>query len=289
MAKRFTRQEVIGGLKKTIDEGRPILAAGAGAGIIAKCIEIGGCDLIILYSTGKSRMMGLPTALIGDPNTVTLEMAYEILFVVKNTPVIAGIHCGDLTRDMDELLKKYKNLGFSGVFNFPSIGSSAKWIRDFSEAKGVGITREIDTMRMAQEMDMFTMSYAYRPEDARRLAPVVDALCAHCGWTTGGLTAKYRELGLLKSYEETAAFVQAVIKAAKDTNPDVICLAHGGIYATPEDVKHLYKYTDAVGYVAGSSVERIPVENALINITKKFRSLPVKRDKKELPKATWPE
>lgn len=266
MAKRFTRQQVLGRLRKTIDEGKPIIGAGAGAGIVAKCIELGGIDLVIVYCTGKSRMMGLPTWILGDPNTLTLELAPEILYVVKETPVIAGIDCNDPARNKEELLKKFMDMRFSGVINYPSVAMyGLECIYNYNAC----MKNEVETLRLARDkMDIFTMSYAYRLLEAKRFAEVVDVIIPHAGWTGGGLVGAPEVTTLPKA----AKLVQKMAVAAKEVNPEVIVLCHGGPIIGPEDTAYIYEHTDVVGFIGGSSIERIPLENALINIIKAFKS-----------------
>jgi len=276
LAKKFTRREVLERLKRTIAEKKPIIGAGAGAGLIAKCCELAGIDLVILYATGRSRLMGIGTALIGDPNTVVLELAQEILFVVKDTPVIAGIQPTDPTREMDKLLQQYKDLGFSGVINFPSTACLHPYdplTREILERFGQGITKELKVMKMACDMDLYTMSYVWNPEDSARFAEVCDTVVCHAGWTTGGLAGKYSP----KTLEQSAKEVQAMYAAAKEANPDIIVLAHGGPFAEPEDTRYLYEHTDVVGFLGASSIERIPIERAVTNVVKEFKSIPIKR------------
>jgi len=278
LARRFTRQEVLRRLRQTVTEEKPIIGAGAGAGIIAKFCERGGIDLVILYATGRSRLMGIGTHIIGDPNTVVLELAHEILFVVKDTPVIAGIQPTDPTREMDKLLQQYKDLGFSGIINFPSTACMHPYdliTRNILDRFGQGITKELEVMKMACDMDLHTMSYVWNPEDSARLAKVCDTVVCHAGWTTGGMDGKFSP----RTLEDAAKDVQAMCIAAKEANPDIIVLAHGGPFAEPEDTRFLYEHTDVVGFLGASSIERIPIERAVTNVVKEFKSIPMKRSK----------
>ena len=274
MAKKFTRRQILERLEKNIDEGKPIIGAGCSAGIIAKCAEIGGADLIIVYSTGKSRLMGLPTTRLGDSNAVTLDMFEEIQNVVKDTPIIAGVGATDPTRmDLKRLLKRFSDTGYSGVINFPTVMVFTGWYRDSREQVGLGASREFEMISLAHDIDLFTMAYVFDSEAARATAEAkVDCIVAHVGGTAGGL------VGLkAKSYPEAAAVVQEIITAAKSINPHVICLAHGGPFATPKDTVYLYEHTDAVGFVGASSIERIPVERAVLQCVKEFKSVPIKQ------------
>jgi len=274
LGENFARRQILERLKRNIDEGKPIIGAGCSAGIIAKCAEKGGADLIIVYSTGKSRLMGLPTTRLGDSNAITLEMFDEIQNVVKDTPIIAGVEATDPKRmDLKRLLKRFSDIGYSGVINFPTVMIFTGWYRDSREQVGLGASREFEMMRIAHDMDLFTMAYVFDSEAARAMAEAeVDCIVAHVGGTAGGLIPLKA-----KSHPEAASAVQEMFTAAKSISPHVICLAHGGPFATPEDTVYLYEHTDAVGFVGASSMERIPVERAVLQCVKEFKSIPIKR------------
>lgn len=277
MRKTFTKEEILERLRKTISTGKPIIGAGCSAGIIAKCAEIGGADLIIVYSTGLSRLQGLPTTLYGsmDSNIMTLSMVDELLNVVKNTPIIGGVEAQDPTHyDLEELLNKFLNAGFSGIINFPTIGIYDKW-RKMREPMGLGWQRELEMMRTAHRMGIFQMAYVWNPEDARDVARIpIDVVCAHAGGTSGGLVGYEAE-----PIAQGAAKVQEITEATKEVNPDIICLAHGGAFGKPSDTIYLYENTDALGFVGASSIERIPVEKAITGVVEKFKSVPVRKKK----------
>lgn len=278
MGQRFTREEILTRLKKTIEERKPIIAAGSSAGIIAKCAELGGADLIMVYSSGKARIRGLQTTLVQDSNVVTLEMYEEIQNVVQDTPIIAGIEATEppAGRDLAELVKRFTDIGYSGIINFPTYGfvSDETW-RKNKEAEGLGFSREIEMIRIARNMDIFTMAYVFYPEDARAMAEAgVDCMVPHAGGTAGGLVGF--EASLLA---DAAANVQKMIEVTKEVNPEIICLAHGGPFAAPEDTRYLYEHTDAAGFVGASSIERIPVERAVKGIVEEFKSIPLKTRK----------
>lgn len=261
-------------LRKNIDEAKPILGAGCSAGIIAKCAEIGGADLIIVYSTGRSRLMGLPTVRLGDSNAITLGMFNEIQNVIRDTPIVAGIEATDPTRmDLEVLLETFRDAGYSGVINFPSVMIFGGWYRDSREQVGLGVSREFEMIRLAHDMDLFTMAYVFDSEAAKAMVEAkVDCVVAHVGGTAGGLIRLKA-----KSHSEAAAIVQEIIAVAKSINPHQICLAHGGPFAAPTDTEYLYKHTDAVGFVGASSIERIPVEKAVIECVRKFKSIPTRQ------------
>ncbi len=278
MGQRFSRDEILRRLRKTIEARKPIIAAGCSAGIIAKCAELGGADLIMVYSSGKARIRGLQTTLVEDSNAVTLEMYEEIQNVVKDTPIIAGIEATEppAGRDLTELVKRFTDIGYSGIINFPTYGfiSDETW-RKNKEAEGLGFSREIEMIRIARNMDIFTMAYVFYPEDARAMAEAgVDCMVPHAGGTAGGLVGfEASPLG------DAAANVQKMITVTKEVNPDIICLAHGGPFAAPEDTEYLYEHTGAVGFVGASSIERIPVEKAVKGIVEEFKSIPLKTKK----------
>jgi len=266
----FTRDEIITRLKTTLSNGSPILAAGCSAGIIAKCAELGGADLIVVYSTGKSRLMGLPTTRLGDSNATTLSMADEILNVLRNTPVIGGIEATDPTRlDLRKLLNRFVEAGYSGIINFPTLGLWPDQRRRGEKVK-LGFQREVDIIRLARENNIFTMAYVAAFEDAVEMVEAgVDCLVAHTGPTEGGLVGFAYE-GTLK---DATSRVNDILKAAEKRSKDIICLAHGGPIAIPFHTAHIYRHTPAVGFVAASSIERIPVEAAVIRTTQQFKSV----------------
>lgn len=270
MTSVLARAEIIDRLKDTVSQGRPIIASGASAGIVAKCAELGGTDLLIVYSTGKSRIMGLPTTRLGDSNAVTLQMCEEISNVVNNTPIIGGIEATDPTRlNLDRLLTRFLDAGYSGVINFPTVGIFDASYRNRRESVGLGFAREVELMALARRRDVFTMAYCFNPEDAAAMAKAgVDCMIAHAGPTRGGLVGFAG-----KNEDQGCETVNRIIAASRQVNPDIICLAHGGPFATPEDTKLLYSRTEAQGFVGASSIERIPIERAVIDVVKQFKSI----------------
>ncbi|MGB3129195.1 MAG: phosphoenolpyruvate hydrolase family protein [Dehalococcoidia bacterium] len=278
MGRRFTREEILRRLRKTSEEGKPIIAAGSSAGIIAKCAELGGADLIMVYSSGKARIRGFQTTMVENSNQVTLEMFEEINNVVQDTPIIAGIDSTEppAGRDLAELVQRFVDTGFSGIINFPTYGffEDETWRKD-REIQGIGFSREIELIRIVRNMGVFTMAYVFFPQDARAMAEAgVDCMVPHAGGTAGGLVGFDAIASPLK---DASATVQKMIEATKEANPDVICLAHGGQIATPEDTRYLYEHTEAAGFVGASSIERIPVEKAVTEVVKAFKSFQLKR------------
>jgi predicted TIM-barrel enzyme/catechol 2,3-dioxygenase-like lactoylglutathione lyase family enzyme len=268
----FEREEILRRLRETIASKRPIITAGCSAGIIAKCAALGGSDLIVVYSTGKSRLKGLPTTRLGDSNAITLEMADEILNVAGNTPVVGGIEATDPTRlNLKKLLSQFVQVGYSGVINFPTIGIWPDQRRRGEKVK-LGFEREIEMIRLARRMNIFTMAYVGSRKDAEAMVEAgVDCLVAHTGPTEGGLVGfKYEG-----SLEKAACLVKDILTEGKKRKNEVICLAHGGPVSTPKHTSYIYAQTSAVGFVAASSIERIPVEEAVIEITKRFKRVPL--------------
>ena len=280
LERTFTRTEVLERLRKTIASGSPIIGCGASSGIIAKSAEVGGADLLIVYSTGRSRMMGLPTTSIGHANLVTLDMFDEVANVVNDTPIIGGAEGVDPTfMSLKRLINAFRDKGFCGLINFPTIGLMPERGK-MREDAGLGFPREVEMVKLAREMDFFTMAYVFDPDQSRAMSAAgVDVLVPHVGWTVGGMVGRSRETA--PSFDRAAEAVQTMIDACHAENPDVICLAHGGPYAAPEDTVRLYEDTGAVGFVGASSIERIPVERAVRDAVASFKAIPVKGKKDE--------
>jgi predicted TIM-barrel enzyme len=277
MVKRFTRSEIIERLQKTHAESRPILVACCGAGIIAKCAALAGADIIMTACTSKSRLMGLPTTILGNVNEDMIKLLPELTNVVKDTPIVASLEATDPRwMDLSQLVEEAAAAGYSGVLNYPTLspllGHERRQVR---ESVGLGFAREVEMMRVARKKDLFTIAYTFNTEDAKRMAEGgVDCLVAHVGSTKGGL-AGFQSISLA----EGAELVQEIIRVAKSIDPQIICLGHGGPFATPEDTQYLYQHTDAVGFVGASSIERIPIEKAVREAVVQFKSisLPKKR------------
>jgi predicted TIM-barrel enzyme len=279
LATRYDRQEVLRRLTATTQRDEALLVAGAGVGLVAKCAEIAGADLIAVYSSGQFRMNGLPSTAaflpIGNANDIALELGRKsILPAVRSVPVIAGVFASDPTQDMRQLLERMKEAGFSGVINFPTMGRIDGTFRRDLESLGFGLETETRMFRTAQELDLFTMAYAYNAEDAARFAAVdVDVVVAHMGLTAGGLTGNSQPIPL-----ETAVMeVQTILDAAIALKPDVIPLCHGGPVSSPEDVTFVLERTSARGFVGASSIERLPVEAALDSSVRGFKSARLSR------------
>jgi predicted TIM-barrel enzyme len=264
-------------------EGRPIIGAGAGTGISAKCAEAGGADLIIIYNSGRYRMAGRGSLAglmpYGDANAIVVEMAREVLPVVKNTPVLAGVCGTDPFRDMSRFLYDLKRLGFSGVQNFPTVGLIDGVFRANLEETEMGYAEEVDTIALAHEMDLLTCPYVFNEDESRLMAKAgADCVIAHMGLTTKGTIGAKTSLTL----DECVHRIQGIREAAVTVNPEILVLCHGGPIAEPEDVQYVLTRTRGIaGFFGASSMERLPVEHAITEQIKRFKSLCASGEKKE--------
>ena len=272
----YTRQEVRDRLQAALDRGEPLIAAGAGTGLSAKFIERGGADLIIVYNSGRYRMAGHGSTAglmsYGDANAVAMEIGeYEVLPVVEEVPVICGVHATDPRRRMWHWLLKVKEMGFSGVNNFPTHTIVDGNFRQILEETGMSVQKEFEMIALARKMDLFTIVYVATPEEARAMAEAgADAIIAHVGTTIGGSIGV---TGAACSMDEAVRKTQAVIDAARAVRDDVFYLCHGGPIAAPADAAEVIKRTDCVGFVGASSLERMAVEQPLVEITRKFKAI----------------
>ncbi len=270
--KNFSRREILARLAEETEANRPILGAGTSCGLIAKCAALGGADLLIVYSTGRSRLMGLPTSRIGDSNANTIEMATEIRNVVSDTPVIGGVEAWDPTRlDLDQLLDDFQSAGFSGVINYPTISTMGETWRKRRGKVGLGWNREVELIERAVARDVFTMAYVATVQDALDVAERgVDCVVPHVGATGGGLVG--HETGT--RFDEEIRKISEMIDAVSVKGHSPIFLCHGGKIAKPEDTRRVYEETGCVGFVGASSIERIPIERAVKSIAEEFKSVP---------------
>jgi predicted TIM-barrel enzyme len=271
----LNRQDVLARLRATVAAGRPVIGAGAGTGLSAKCAEAGGVDLIIIYNSGRYRMAGrgslaglLP---YGDANQIVVEMAAEVLPVVRDTPVLAGVCGTDPFRVMPYFLDQLKAMGFAGVQNFPTVGLYDGTFRQNLEETGMGFDLEVELIRLARERDLLTAPYVFDEEQARAMTEAgADVLVPHVGLTTKGSIGA----GTALSLDEAAERVQAMRDAAVAVRPDVLVLCHGGPIAEPEDAAHVLARTEGVaGFFGASSVERLPTERAITEQVRAFKSL----------------
>ncbi|KAL8944992.1 MAG: hypothetical protein Q9211_000425 [Gyalolechia sp. 1 TL-2023] len=275
MSGRTTRHDVLERLRKTLDSGQIIVGAGAGIGLSAKCLEDGGADLIFVYNSGRFRMAGRGSLAgmmpYSDANAVVLEMANEILPIVKNTPVLAGVCGTDPFRSMDTFLKQLQDLGFCGVQNFPTVGLIDGKFRRNLEETGMGYDLEVDMIKAARELDMVTAAYVFNVDEAERMTKAgADIVVAHMGLTTSGSIGA----STASSLDECVRSIQDIYDAVTNISLDVIVLCHGGPIAEPEDARYVLGRTKGVrGFFGASSMERLPVEKAIVGITKAFKSL----------------
>ncbi len=272
----MTRDEALARLRAQVAQGRLIVGAGAGTGLSAKCAEAGGADLIIIYNSGRYRMAGrgslsglLP---YGDANAIVVDMAREVLPVVRETPVLAGVCGTDPFRLMDVFLDELARIGFSGVQNFPTVGLFDGTFRRNLEETGMGYGLEVEMIRLARAKGLLTAPYVFTVEEATAMAEAgADVLVPHMGLTTGGSIGAETA----KTLEECVPLIQAMHDAARAVNPDILVLCHGGPIAEPDDVAYVIERTDGVvGFFGASSMERLPTEVAMTENMRRFKSIP---------------
>ena len=271
----FTREEVLTRLRQNIANGVPIIGAGAGTGISAKFEEAGGVDLIVIYNSGRFRMAGrgslAGTMPYGDANAIVMDMAGEVLTVVEDTPVLAGVCGTDPFRQMDVFLREVAAIGFSGVQNFPTVGLIDGLYRQNLEETGMGYGEEVEMIRTAHAMGLLTTPYAFNPQEGEQMAAAgADIVVAHTGLTTKGAIGATTALTL----EKSVGFVQAICDAARGVSEEVIVLCHGGPISEPEDAEYVLQNTRGVdGFYGASSMERLPVEVAITEHVKKYKAI----------------
>ncbi|NGO72940.1 phosphoenolpyruvate hydrolase family protein [Streptomyces boncukensis] len=273
------REEALVRLRAQVAAGRPVIGAGAGTGLSAKCAEAGGVDLLIIYNSGRYRMAGrgslaglLP---YGDANAIVVDMAREVLPVVRDTPVLAGICGTDPFRDMGRFLDQLKAMGFAGVQNFPTVGLYDGVFRTNLEETGMGYGLEVDAVRLARERGLLTAPYVFDPEQAAEMTRAgADVLVPHVGLTTKGAIGA----GTALTLDQAVAAVQAMHDAARRVDPEVLVLCHGGPIAEPEDARYVLEHTEGVvGFFGASSIERLPSERAITEQTRAFKAVTAAR------------
>lgn len=274
MAKSFTRRQVLERLRKESDAGRPLLMFGAGTGLTARCAELGGADIIAVYSTAHYRMQAQPSLLAWLPyenaNELVIRMAKEILPAVKETPCIAGVGAHDPRLDMGAFIDRLLGMGFSGITNEPFVGIYGSEFAAQLEAAGLGFSREVELIKTAHEKDVFTVAWAFTPDEGRVMAAAgADVIGAIVGVTAGGLTGAKKA----QTLEEAAHQVREISRAAREVNPDIIVLTHGGPFKDVETAEYSLLHTDAAGYASGSSGERMPTETAVTEITRRYKRM----------------
>ncbi len=271
----MTRDQMLEKFRAMIARGEPIVGGGAGTGLSAKCEEAGGIDLIVIYNSGRYRMAGRGSLAglmpYGDANAIVMEMAAEVLPVVKHTPVLAGVCATDPFRVMDRFLDQVKAAGFAGVQNFPTVGLIDGNFRANLEETGMSYRLEVDMIAQARAKDMFTTPYVFSEDDAAAMAKAgADIIVCHLGLTTGGAIGSQTALKLA----DCPAIVDAWAEAALRVNKDAIILVHGGPVAMPEDAEFILKNTATChGFYGASSMERLPTEVALTEQTRKFKMI----------------
>ena len=273
----MTRQEALARLRAQVEAGKPIIGAGAGTGLSAKCAEAGGGDLIIIYNSGRYRMAGRGSLAgmmpYGDANAIVVEMAAEVLPIVRHTPVLAGVCGTDPFRLLPVFLRTLKEMGFTGVQNFPTVGLIDGAFRQGLEETGMGYGLEVEMIRAAHELDLLTCPYVFTPDDARAMAGAgADVIVPHMGLTTKGAIGATTA----KTLDESVQLIQAMHDAAKEVDPEVLVLCHGGPIAEPEDAAYVLARTKGVvGFFGASSMERLPTEVAMTENMRRFKSIPV--------------
>lgn len=274
----MSRREIMTRLRAQVAEGRPIVGAGAGTGISAKSEEAGGADLIVIYNSGRFRMAGRGSLAglmpYGDANQIVVEMAAEVLPVVRRTPVLAGVCGTDPFRLMPRFLASLKEMGFAGVQNFPTVGLIEGRLRANLEETGMGFDKEVEMIRIAGELDLLTTPYVFTVEEARAMAAAdADIIVAHVGTTVAGAIGAQSVMSL----DDAVAQVQALADAARTVKPDVLVLCHGGPIATVDDTRYVLERTHGLsGFYGASSMERLPVEVAIADNVRQFKALTLK-------------
>lgn len=271
----FTREQALTRLRERMAAGVPIIGGGAGTGISAKFEEIGGIDLIVIYNSGRYRMAGRGSLAglmpYGDANAVVMEMAGEVLPVVNDTPVLAGVCASDPFRLMDKFLDQLRDTGFAGIQNFPTVGLIDGQFRANLEETGMGYDNEVRLVRMAREKDLLTTPYVFNVEETKQMVDAgADVIVAHMGLTTKGTIGAHTA----RTLDDCVREVQAIADTAREIRDEIIVLCHGGPIAMPEDAEYVLTRTKGVhGFYGASSMERLPVEVALTEQVRKFKAI----------------
>ena len=270
-----TRKEIVADFKRNVQQGNILVGVGAGTGITAKSSEAGGADMLIIYNSGRYRMAGRGSLAgllsYGDANQIVVEMGQEVLPVVKETPVLAGVCGTDPFRVMEIYLKQLKDQGFNGVQNFPTVGLIDGVFRQNLEETGMGYDLEVEMIKKAHELDMLTTPYVFDPEQARKMAEAgADILVAHMGLTTKGTIGAKTALTLDDCVEK----IESIIEAGREVNPEIMVICHGGPIAEPEDAKYVIEKTKGIdGFFGASSIERFAAEKGIREQTAAFKEI----------------
>jgi predicted TIM-barrel enzyme len=272
---KIERNKILEKFRRMIADGKPIIGGGAGTGLSAKCEEAGGIDLIVIYNSGRYRMAGRGSLAgllaYGNANDIVVEMAHEVLPVVKHTPVLAGVNGTDPFMIPEEFLRRLIDLGFSGIQNFPTVGLIDGTFRANLEETGMGYGLEVDLVRKARELDLLTTPYVFSEDNAAEMARAgADIIVCHLGLTTGGAIGAGTALKLA----DCVPLINAWSAAARRVDPNIIVLCHGGPIATPEDASFILRECrECHGFYGASSMERLPVEIALTERTREFKNI----------------
>jgi predicted TIM-barrel enzyme len=272
---RISRTDIMARFNAMVRDRQPILGGGAGTGLSAKCEEAGGIDLIVIYNSGRYRMAGRGSLAgmlaYGNANEIVVEMAREVLPVVRKTPVLAGVNGTDPFCHFDHFIDQLGALGFSGVQNFPTVGLIDGTFRVSLEETGMGYGLEVDMIRLAHQKDLLTTPYVFNPDDARAMAAAgADILVAHMGLTTGGAIGGTTAMTL----DDCVERINAIAEAGRLVRPDILLLCHGGPIAQPEDAQYILAGCPGCqGFYGASSMERLPSETALIEQTRRFKQI----------------
>jgi len=271
------RAEIVRRLRAQIAAGVPVVGCGAGTGLSAKMAEAGGADMAIVYNSGRYRMAGRGSLAgmlaYGDANAIVIEMGAEILSVVQDMPVLAGVNGTDPFRIMSVFLRELRQMGFDGVQNYPTVGLIDGDFRRNLEATGMGYDREIEAIRAAHAIDLFTSPYVFDPDQAVEMARAgADQLVAHLGLTTAGTIGA----GVALTLDQAIERVMAIAEAGRRVRRDIIVLCHGGPFDEPEQVgKALLRMPGVHGFFGASSIERLPTERAIRAQVEDFKRLTV--------------
>lgn len=272
---RIARTEILQRLRTKIDAGRPIIGGGAGIGLSAKCQEAGGIDLLVVYNSGRYRMAGRGSMAgllaYGNANQIVVDMAAEILTVVDHTPVLAGVNGTDPFYDPDTFLPELARLGYSGVQNFPTVGLIDGTFRANLEETGMSYAHEVDLIAAAHRHDLLTTPYVFSTHDATAMAEAgADLIVCHLGLTTGGSIGAHTA----RTLDDCIPLIREWAHAARDVRDDIIVLCHGGPIAEPDDAAHVLHHIPEIdGFYGASSLERLPVEQALTDRTHQFTTI----------------
>ncbi|HEU4752101.1 MAG TPA: phosphoenolpyruvate hydrolase family protein [Armatimonadota bacterium] len=274
-----SRTQILERFRRKLADGQPIIGGGAGTGISAKCEEAGGIDLIVIYNSGRFRMAGHGSLAgmmpYGDANAIVLEMAREVLPVVRRTPVLAGVCGTDPMRLMGRFLEQVQATGFAGVQNFPTVGLIDGVFRQNLEETRMGYDREVEMIRLARGMELLTTPYVFNAQEARWMAEAgADILVAHMGLTTSGSIGAQTA----KTLDDCVPLITEIAETARRVRPEVLVLCHGGPIAEPEDAAYILERCPIEGFYGASSMERLPTERAITEQTRRFAALGLERN-----------